>query len=202
MSAKHTNHRIILDPVDPFSRIHFRPPIRGDEAIALEPPRCHKNKYPERRVAEPKPLGQWLRQTPHQQINFLYVALVHCLQLCGKRLVPASECEKGGRSWKVKETPEGVVPWYAALAIAKDVNGAHIAYNAVRGVEVAKEVGHIMNGDGARVVDTEGEESLCKCDTVVVQRVLCVLEGKVTNGNGRLVSPAWEGEESNVIWRY
>ena len=202
VSPEHVAHRVVLDPRQPLLCVHgLVPPASRDEAVALEPPARHQDEHSECRVTEPEPLRQWLAQAPHQQVDRLDpVGPVHGFELAGERLVPAREFHVRLGRRHVEEPSEGVVAWDAALPVTGDVDSPHVARVAVGGVlKLAKERRHVVVGDGARIVDAEGEEGVGEGDAVV-EGVLGFGEGEVYHGDGGFVFARGEREKGNVVW--
>src|SRR5205807_9744685 len=56
VAEQHGSHRVVLDPVDAFLRVHLGPVVTREEAVALEAPRGHQDEDAERGVAEAEPL--------------------------------------------------------------------------------------------------------------------------------------------------
>lgn len=100
----------------------------------------------------------------------------------------------------MEESSEGVVARHGSFAVPEDVDDAHISHGAVWVRELAHEGGHIVVGDGAGVVDAEGEEGVAECDAVV-ERVLGFVKGDVGDGDGGGVGAAFGREEGDVVWR-
>jgi hypothetical protein len=198
---QHTHHAIILHPLHALLGIHLLLPApTRNKPITLQPPTRHENKHSERRVAEPKPLRQRLAQAADEQIDLLdAVRAVHVLELFGERRVAAGQLQICLGSGHVEESSEGIVARDGAFAVAQDVDGAHVAGVAVRGGELAHEGGHVVVGDGAGVVDAEGEEGVAEGD-VVVEWVAGFVEGNGGNGEGGGVGAGLCGEEGHVVW--
>ena len=60
----------------------------------------------------------------------------------------------------MEEPAEGVVAGDAALAVAQDVDDAHVEVGAVGEVQITQEGGRVAVGDGAGVVDAEGVDDV------------------------------------------
>jgi hypothetical protein len=69
---------------------------------------------------------------------------------------------------------------------------------ALRGVQVTKEVGVVVVGDGTRVVDAKGVEEVAKGESVI-KRVLCLLKGEVNHGCGGMMLALCDLEEGDVV---
>ena len=199
MPTQHILHPILLDPPQPLRRIHFRLPLRRDEPIALEPPRCHQYEHAERSIREPEPLRQRLAQTSNQQVNRLDIAGIHGADFGRQGAVAAGEREEVAGRRHVEEAAEGIVARNAALAVAQNVDGAHVEVLAVGGVQVAQEVGGVVDGDGARVVDAEGVEDVGEGETGVLHRLARVREGDVMHGQCGPVRAVLDVEEGDVV---
>ena len=133
-----------------------------------------------------------------ERVHELDVAAVRVRELGREGLVAAGEFEEGSRGGQAEEAAELVVAWDAALAVAEEVDGAHVAVEAVRGGEVLEEAGVVGVGDCARVVDAEGVEGVCEGEAVV-EDLLGFGEGGFFDGHGGLVGSGLGREEGDAV---
>lgn len=172
MPAQHVLHRVVLNPVHALSGVHLGAPgIASEELIRLDAAASHKDKHTESSVAEAEALGKRLAQRSDEEIHGLDVAVVDALKLGSQLAITASQLNEAPCRWHVEEAAEGVVARHAALAVAQDVDGAHVQVSAFgellvsRDVQVSQKVRHVVGADGSRVVDSERVEDVCEVES-------------------------------------
>ncbi len=71
MSHQHRAHVVLGDPAHALGRVGLRGEVGGEEAVALQPPRCHQDEDAERGVAEAEAGRRRLGVQPHGQVDVL-----------------------------------------------------------------------------------------------------------------------------------
>src|SRR5262249_17901098 len=110
---------IVLYPCEAGRRIDLRSEIVGEEAIALEPPRCHQDEDAEGRIGKAEPGRRLLAMHADQEIDVLDSHVDG-----GKLALPVGigrELREALRNAHAKIAAKRAVARYAALAIAQHV---------------------------------------------------------------------------------
>lgn len=204
MPSQNILHPHLLHPPQPFFRIRLLIPLPCYEPVALQPPTRHQDKDAERRVAEPESLRQRLTVAPNQRVHGFDVAVVGGRQGFRERGVAAGEFEEGARGGHAEEAAELVVAGDGAFAVAEEVDGSHVAVEAVGGGEVAEEGGVVVVCDGAGVADAEGVEGVGEGHAIFIaivafKWVLGFGEKGLFDGDGTFMLPGLGAEEGDGV---
>ena len=204
MSSQNILHPHLLHPPQPFLGIRLLIPLPCYESVALQPSTRHQDKDTERRVAEPESLRQRLTVAPNQRVHGFDVAVVGRRQGIREWGVAAGEFEEGARCGHAEEAAELVVAGDGAFAVPEEVDGPHVAVEAVGGGEVAEERWVVVVCDGAGVVDAEGVEGVCEGHSIFIaivafQWALGFGEKGLFDGDGTFVLSGLGAEEGDGV---
>jgi hypothetical protein len=199
VSAQNITHSSVLHPIEALRGVHLSIPSSRNKAIALQAPASHEDEDPERSVAETETRRQRLAVRSDQSVDFVDVAVVHLAESYGEFDVAACQFFEGLGDAHPEQAAEGCVARDASLAVAKNVNGAHVSDLAVGGCELLHHRGVVIIGDCTRVVDAEGVEGVGEgCSGF--DGVERFLEDDIFGWDGIDVLPTDGSEEGDVVW--